>query len=92
MRNLARLSALVFTLFTLCACTTRPSKPEIDIVRVPVVVPCIETMPVKPVFEVSLLKPTDPLPVVTDAYMIDRRQRIGYEAELEGLLIGCLKK
>lgn len=92
MRKAGMFAALMLAVFSLSSCfASRPVKPDTQIVRVPVVVPCVESMPIKPVFEVSLLKKTDELPRVTDAYMIERHQRIGYEAELEGLLVGCVR-
>lgn len=92
MRKAGMFAALLLALFTLSSCfASRPIKPDTQIVRVPVVVPCVESMPIKPVFEVSLLKKTDELPRVTDAYMIERRQRIAYEAGLEALVGGCVR-
>jgi len=92
MRKAGMFAALLLALFALSSCfASRPVKPDAQIVRVPVVVPCVDAMPAKPVFEVSLIKATDDLPRVTDAYMIERHQRIAYEAELEGLLFGCVR-
>lgn len=91
MRKAGMFAVLMLAVFSLSSCfASRPVKPDTQIVRVPVVVPCVESMPVRPVFEVSLLKQTDDLPKITDAYMIERHQRIAYEAELEGVLSGCV--
>ncbi len=91
MRNVRVVAALMLTLFALCSCSLRPVKPEVQIVKVPVAVKCIESAPVKPVFEVSLLRSDDDLDKAAKSYMIERHQRIAYEAELEALVSGCVK-
>lgn len=90
MRNVRVVAALTLTLFALCSCSSRPAKPEVQIVKVPVAVKCIESAPVKPLFEVTLLRSEDDLDRAAKSYMIERRQRIAYEAELEALIVGCI--
>ena len=91
MRNVRVVAALMLTLFALCSCCSRPVKPEVQIVKVPVAVKCIESAPVKPVFELTLLRSDDDIDKAAKSYMIERRQRIAYEAELEALVGGCVK-
>lgn len=91
MRKVTLLAASMLAAFTLCACTTCPAVPEPTIVKVPVTVPCIKQIPSKPVFAVSLIKPMDDLATITDAYMVDRHQRIIYITQLEAATAGCLK-
>ena len=91
MRKVAVVAALLLTVFTLCACSLRPVIREPVIVKIPVPVKCVKQFPVRPVFAVSLIKATDDLATVTDAYMVDRHQRIIYEAQLEAATAGCIK-
>ncbi|HWV16503.1 MAG TPA: hypothetical protein VN030_13805 [Cellvibrio sp.] len=91
MRKVTLLAASLVAVFTLCACAALPKVQEPVIVKVPVYVPCINQLPNKPVFAVSLIKQTDDLATITDAYMVERHQRIIYEAQLEAATAGCLK-
>lgn len=91
MRKVMLLAAPMLAVFTLCACSSFPAVPEPVIVRVPVSVPCVKALPSKPAYAVSLIKPTDDLATITDAYMVDRHQRIIYITQLEAATAGCLK-
>jgi hypothetical protein len=64
-------------------------KPEIIEVQVPIIVPCISTLPTKPEFITNeqLLEMQDGNFVYS--LYADRLKRIGYIRELESLLIGC---
>jgi len=91
MRILARVAALTLVLFTLCACSSVPPRIETKIVNVPVPVKCVKEIPKAPVFEVDKLKPTDSLEVITDAYMVDRHQRIIFIGQLQAAMAGCVE-
>jgi ABC-type uncharacterized transport system auxiliary subunit len=91
MRNLAKASVLTLVLFTLCACSSVPPRIETKYVKVPVPVKCVKEIPKGPAFEVDKLKPTDTLEQITDAYMVDRRQRKIYIGQLQAAMAGCVK-
>lgn len=94
MKILRVLAVSMLVLFTLCACSSRPTQPYVpvtQIVRVPVVVPCISELPVKPKFAVSEITEAYDLAAITDAYMVERHQRIIYEAQLLAASAGCVK-
>lgn len=55
-------------------------------------VPCVDTMPEQPTFAVTLLKRSDNADTVTKAYMVERRQRMSYEARLEAVLLACMAR
>jgi hypothetical protein len=80
---------LPIILLTGCAFTTPFVKPEIIEVQVPIAVPCFSEMPTKPEFvtneQLLELKEGN---FVYSLYA-DRLKRIGYERELESILIGC---
>ena len=90
MRKVSLLAILMLVVFTLCACGSCPTKTELVYVDVPVSVPCVKQVPEKPLFAVSLVKSTDDLPTLVDAYMVERHQRIAYEAKLEAVITGCV--
>jgi ABC-type uncharacterized transport system auxiliary subunit len=91
MRNVARLAVLTMAVFTLCACSSLPPKIETVYLKVPVPVKCIKEIPKAPVFEVDKLKPADSLELITDAYMVDRHQRIIYIGQLQAVMAGCVE-
>lgn len=71
----------------LAGCLHTPTVP--DVVRVPVRVPCITSVPVRPALaaDAELAALDDYALVISLAR--DRRLRQGYEAELEAALEGC---
>ena len=86
-------SALVACLLLLSACATREKIVDRYVyVDRPVPVPCDVTIPSAPKFAVDMVKKGDSLAYISDAYMIDRRQRIGYEKQLESALTACLAR
>lgn len=76
---------LVVVWLTGCATTVR----EPVEVKVPVPVPCVSEIPQAPVFAFSQAKFGQPLDEHVALLLADRRQRIGYEAALLGLLEAC---
>ena len=88
MKNVLFLSTIVLLL---TACPAKFVKPQIIEVSIPVSVPCFETMPTKPKFITN-----DELLAMNGGNFVyalgaDRLARMSYEAELEALLIGCVK-
>lgn len=85
--------AIVVILYVLAGCTTQTKVVDhyINVDR-PVPVPCDVTIPDKPRFAVEMVKEGDSLQYIADAYMIDRRQRIGYEKKLEAALTTCVER
>lgn len=74
----------------LAGCTTRPA-PEIRYVRVevPVQVPCRAPEVAVPPWAAAGLRKTDSLEVKVRALLAERRQRIGYEKQLEAATSAC---
>lgn len=81
------LCVLLLLLLAVTGCSKVIYKPvEVEVI---VPVPCVDTVPTKPVWETSRLNKNSSLNDAANAYMIERRQRIGYEAELEALVNSC---
>lgn len=74
----------------LAGCASRV-EPELRTVRVevPVQVPCRSPDVTLPPWAASSLRKTDNLEVKVRALMAERRQRIGYERELEAAVRAC---
>jgi len=75
-----------------CASTPRLDvQPTAQIVKVPVITPCIDKVPVAPTFmtDAELLDGSDYQVVLN--LRIDRDQRRKYEAETQALLAACVK-
>lgn len=88
-----RAAALILA-FTLAGCgTTRPPAPEVRTVevKIPVPVPCMVQPVTKPAFAVDALPLGSSVPAQMRALRAERKQRIGYEAELEAALQHCMK-
>lgn len=49
-------------------------------------------LPPKPVFSVTQMKKEQPLKQKVALILIERQERIAYEAELEAIIIGCSSK
>ncbi|MEN5258612.1 hypothetical protein [Pseudomonas protegens] len=80
---------LVGAVLLLTGCATR--EPEVRTVRVevPVQVPCrVPVVPV-PAWAADSLKKTDSLELKVRALLAERRQRIGYEKQLEVAVGAC---
>lgn len=75
-----------------CAGMTPPS-PEVRTVevKIPVPVPCMVQPVNKPAFAVDALPLGSTVPAQMRALRAERKQRIGYEAELEAALQHCMK-
>lgn len=84
-RSLSAGSVLVL----LSGCTTH--KPEVRTVRVevPVLIPCKTQAVTVPSWVVSGLKNSDSLEVKVRTLLAERRQRMGYERELEAASTAC---
>lgn len=73
----------------LSACCT----PRIVIkeVNVPIITPCIESSPTKPVFPLQEASPEEDLFSLTKKSLAEIELRKGYEGELESAIIACKK-
>ncbi|MDP9504496.1 hypothetical protein Q7O60_15985 [Pseudomonas protegens] len=73
----------------LAGCASR--QPEVCTVRVevPVQVPCRAPVVPVPAWATDSLKKTDSLELKVRALLAERRQRIGYERQLEASLSAC---
>ncbi|MBK9497322.1 MAG: hypothetical protein IPO08_22940 [Xanthomonadales bacterium] len=74
----------------LCSCGFAPAR--VVEVRIPVPVPCEAPDVEKPVFEVDRLSLGAGIVEQMKALRIERKQRQGYEAELEAVVKGCRGK
>lgn len=74
----------------LAGCAARP-EPQIQYVRVevPVQIPCRAPKVAVPPWAAAGLRKTDSLEVKVRALLAERRQRIGYEKELEAAVSAC---
>jgi hypothetical protein len=78
-------------MLALTACAASPKvEQEPTRVEIPVIVPCVKNVPIKPEwsFEVGASK-NSPLAVQVDALLDEREQRAEYEAGLEAVITGC---
>lgn len=80
---------LVFSLIFLSACSTNHSNTKSVEVLVPVQVPCKITHPNKPVFAVDNLGIGEDIFEKVKALLAERKQRQGYELELEEAIKAC---
>lgn len=80
---------LVVLAMILVGCVVRP--PEVRTVRVevPVLVPCKTKEVAVPPWAAQGLKKSDSLELKVRALLAERRQRIGYEKQLEALVQSC---
>lgn len=81
---------LVGAVVLLTGCTTR--EPEVRTVRVevPVQVPCRAPVVPVPAWATGSLKKTNSLELKVRALLAERRQRIGYERQLEAAISACM--
>lgn len=80
---------LMVLALVLAGCAAR--EPEVRTVRVevPVLVPCKTKAVAVPPWAAAGLKKSDSLEVKIRALLAERRQRIGYERELEAASLAC---
>jgi len=69
----------------------RDPPPPVREKYIPVPVPCKAQMPTKPAFAVDALTLGADIWTQTTALRAERKQRQGYEVELEALLRGCIE-
>lgn len=81
-----RLAALIVLLLAGCAAPA----PRVEVVRVPVPVPCLDRAPERPTFLTDEAFATLPLGTFVTELWADRRDRQAYEAELEAAVAGCV--
>ncbi|MFK3641922.1 hypothetical protein [Pseudomonas protegens] len=76
-------------LLFLVGCAAR--QPEVRTVRVevPVQVPCRAPVAPVPAWATDSLKKTDGLELKVRALLAERRQRLGYERQLEAAILAC---
>lgn len=83
---------IVGVVVALAGCGAQPvAEPEPRVVRVevPVQVPCRVKAPAVPAWAAEGLRKGDSLEVKVRALLAERRQRIGYERELEAAVLSC---
>lgn len=78
--------SILFVVF-LAGCTT--TAPRVQEVLVPIQVPCKIDKPAKPNFAVDTLGIDANIFEKVKALLAERKQRMGYEKELEVLIDGC---
>lgn len=80
---------LMGAVVVLAGCGTR--QPEMRTVRadIPVLVPCKTQEVTVPLWSVAGLKKSDSLEVKVRALLAERRQRIGYERQLNAAVASC---
>lgn len=88
MLRISRIILLSSMLF-LSACSTNPSSTKPVEVLVPVQVPCKITSPNKPSFAVDNLGIGEDIFEKVKALLAERKQRQGYELELEEAIKAC---
>lgn len=81
---------LIFCALALAACSGRV-EPQVQYVRVevPVQVPCRAPEVAAPSWATAGLRKTDSLEVKVRALLAERRQRIGYERQIEAAIQAC---
>lgn len=74
-----------------CAATPQPwpAAPEVTTVDMPIAVACKTPLPSKPVFAFDALGIGRDIYTQVATLLADRRQRLGYENELEAALSAC---
>ena len=83
---------IITAILLIVACQSAPEVIERPVfVHVPVTKACIDAVPDEPVYETSKLTMASPLPVVADAYQVERYQRMIYIKQLRALMTGCVK-
>lgn len=83
---------IVGMLVALAGCAAQPvAEPEPRVVRVevPIQVPCRVKAPAVPAWAADGLRRDDSLEVKVRALLAERRQRIGYERELNAAVASC---
>ena len=78
----------VLVLMLIAGCTGAP--PLLREVKVPVYLPCVKAMPVRPLFATRTLAPDASDGEKVLAIARDLPMHLRYEGELEALLLGCL--
>lgn len=86
-----RISILVLACGILAGCATRAPEPEIVVqeVKVPVVQPCITSVPASPKFKFAELSTSDSIETKVRVLLHDRILHIAYEQELTAALGVC---
>lgn len=64
--------------------------PRVEVVRVPVPVPCLDRAPERPTFLTDEAFAALPLGTFVTELWADRRARQAYEAQLEAAIAGCV--
>ncbi|MCH5583096.1 hypothetical protein [Pseudomonas syringae] len=80
---------IVACMLVLAGCASQKTEVRTVRVEVPVQVPCRAPAVAEPQFVAAGLKKTDSLEVKVRALLAERRQRIGYERELQAAVFAC---
>lgn len=82
---------IITIILLLAACGSQPEIIEKPVfVHVPITKYCVDAVPDEPVYDTARLTMASPLPVVADAYQVERYQRIIYIKQLRALMAGCI--
>lgn len=84
-----KLALIILLLASLAGCAGAPRAPVVTEVKIPIVVPCEAPLPARPAFAVDGLPLGAPIDEQMRALRAERRQRIGYEIELETAAEAC---
>lgn len=75
-------------LILLAGCASEPMRQVIE-VKVPVTIPCLGEVPTEPLWYFDTVKLEADLFAKVDGLLIEREQRIKFEAELTAAIAGC---
>lgn len=78
----------ILLLVLLSGCATNETIREVN---VPVVIPCVESMPSKPSYPLQEASPGEDQFTLTKKALAEIELRKGYEGVLEALLVACKK-
>lgn len=82
---------IISAILLLAACRNAPEIIEKPVfVHVPVTTYCVDAVPDEPAYETAKITMASPLHVVSDAYQVERYQRIIYIKQLRALMAGCI--
>jgi hypothetical protein len=84
-----KLALIILLLVSTAGCAGAPCAPVVTEVKIPVAVPCDAPLPSRPAFAVDGLPLGAPIDEQMRALRAERRQRIGYEIELETAAGAC---
>jgi len=85
-----KVALLILALLSLSGCCNDQVR-EVKEIKVPVILPCVESLPEKPSFPLQEAKVDEDLFTLAKKSLAEIEIRKGYEAELEASLFACKK-